>query len=150
MSEYKPVPVSAAAAIASDYEKAMVIVCAVDRTHDRTHFTSFGITTEDKYLAAELAEQFAAVSGHEMQAAVRWQDFRADLMRSKCLADMKLMWPHGPADREQHRDVIRIYAMGWCDALMAAGNKAAVEAWTREFAHIAEVSWFPDSSWQWW
>ena len=71
-------------------------------------------------------------------------------MREAFRRDMRLMWPNGPASAHQHRDIVRVFAMGWCDALMAVGAKEAVEAFVREFASISDPNWWPGESWVWW
>ena len=70
-------------------------------------------------------------------------------MKAKFLEDMRFLWPNGVEDRGQHRDIIRVYAMGWGSALMATGDKAAVEKWVEEYAVIAAPGWWPDLSWEW-
>lgn len=70
-------------------------------------------------------------------------------MKGAFLESMRQLYPDGVNNREQHRDLIHCYSMGWCDALMAANDKAAVAAWCEEFEPISKLGWFPDASWQW-
>lgn len=71
-------------------------------------------------------------------------------MKRKFLEGMRLMYPEGNVSRIQHRDLIRVYAMGWCDCLAADENWAAVGEWTSEFAPLVDFNWWPDASWNWW
>ena len=71
-------------------------------------------------------------------------------MKEAFLQSMRLIYPQGVDNAYQHRDVVRIYSMGWCDALMAADQKQAVAAWVEEFRPLADLNWWPDASWRWW
>jgi hypothetical protein len=73
-------------------------------------------------------------------------------MKEAFKRDMRFLYPAGLGSDEYHqfRDLIRVFSMGWCDALMAHNLTDAVEQWTKEFRPIAEAGWFPDDSWKWW
>lgn len=63
---------------------------------------------------------------------------------------MAHLWPNGVSDRRQVRDVIRIYAMGVVDALMALDKLDAVDACVQWMETIVDEQWMPDDSWNWW
>lgn len=61
----------------------------------------------------------------------------------------------------QHRDVIRIYTMGWLDSMKMMAEtsitdkeKESVKGMVREcligLEAIADLDWLPDDSWKWW
>lgn len=83
MINYQPIPVSAAADIAGRYEKDVVVIVAWDRTFEKIHTTTFGITAEDKLAAAELGPILAAAAGAEMTQVHPYEDFRLDAARLK-------------------------------------------------------------------
>lgn len=64
MKKYKPIPVSAAKAIAETYDKQQVIVVTWDATHGKEHVTTYGDT-------AETCRQ-AALGGDKVKAALNW------------------------------------------------------------------------------
>lgn len=62
MSEpYQPVPISAAADIARQYAKQIIVILACDTAHNMTHYTSFGVSPEEKIHAANLADHMTEV-----------------------------------------------------------------------------------------
>ena len=63
---YKNVPITAAKAIAEEFDKDQVIVVCWDKEHGRTHVTTYGKTTED-------CEQ-AAQGGNFVKKALGWPD----------------------------------------------------------------------------
>lgn len=73
-------------------------------------------------------------------------------MKKAFLEDLKHMWPQGlhPSEKSQWRDIIRVYMMGWCSALMSQGAVEQVAEWTKEFRPLADPNWWPDDSWRWW
>jgi hypothetical protein len=56
MSEYQPVPVSAAREIAAKFDKTMVVILAYDPAHQLTHTTSYGVSAFEKEQAASVGE----------------------------------------------------------------------------------------------
>lgn len=56
MPEYKPVPVTVAVAIAENFDKDVVVVMCIDRTCNKTHFTTYGKSPADKIDAAKFGE----------------------------------------------------------------------------------------------
>jgi len=71
-------------------------------------------------------------------------------MKEQFLEDMRRLWPGGCVSAYQHRDLVRVFAMGWCDALMHAGAADEVLRWGEQFGAIADENWWPDQSWRWW
>lgn len=71
-------------------------------------------------------------------------------MKDAFILSMQHIYPGGVDNMHQMRDLVRVYSMGWCDALMARGDKAAVQAWCTEFGPISATGWFPDATWKWW
>lgn len=63
---------------------------------------------------------------------------------------MRYMYPTGPGNAHQHRDLIKCYSMGWHDALMSVGDFEEAKAWLEEFKFLADLNWWPDNSWKWW
>ena len=52
MSQYQPIPVAIAKAIAEEFEKSSVVILAWDAKHKLTHTTTYGVTAFDKENAA--------------------------------------------------------------------------------------------------
>lgn len=52
-SKYKDIPISAAQEIANKFDKDQVIIVTWDKTHGRTHVTTYGKTLEECKLAAD-------------------------------------------------------------------------------------------------
>ncbi len=63
---------------------------------------------------------------------------------------MKLMWPGGVDDPLMFRDVIRIFSMGWAEAMMKTDNCEEISSYVTNFRAIAQQDWMPDDSWKWW
>jgi hypothetical protein len=73
-----------------------------------------------------------------------------DVMKESFLKSAKLMYPDGVSQAYQHRDLVRVYSIGWCDALVNSGDMERVRQWTEEFKPLADLNWWPDDSWKWW
>lgn len=71
-------------------------------------------------------------------------------MKTAFLHDMELMYPDGVPSREQLRDLVRTYAMGWVAALAQAGDEPRVADWFLQFRGMEKEDWWPDDSWMWW
>lgn len=71
-------------------------------------------------------------------------------MKAQCMKAMKLAYPHGVGTAQQHRDIIRVYFIGWGDCLKAQGDTIALEEFVKVFGYIADLNWWPDNSWCWW
>lgn len=62
MSEpYQPVPVSAAADIARQYAKQIIVILSCDTAHNLTHYTTFGVSAEEKIQAANIGDLVANI-----------------------------------------------------------------------------------------
>lgn len=73
-------------------------------------------------------------------------------MKEAFKLSMRFMFPNGlnwQADKYQWRDLIRVFSMGWCDALMHVDNKPAVKQWVDKYKGLADLNWWPDDSWRW-
>lgn len=72
--EYKPIPVSAAADLARQYDKQMVVVIAYDMVHMQVQTTTFG--SEEKYqeFAKVLGEVFTNLAGGDVLKAKVFED----------------------------------------------------------------------------
>jgi hypothetical protein len=73
-----------------------------------------------------------------------------DPFKARFFECMKLIYPDGVSSQEQLRDLIRVFSMGWLEALMLNECKGAVELWVRQYSKTTDVSWWPDDSWKWW
>lgn len=74
-SEYKPIPVEVARKIAEAYDKSTVIIIAYDPLHQVFHHSTYGVSAEDKVVAANMGESIA--------------DMIADTPRSKFFEDFR-------------------------------------------------------------
>lgn len=74
-TEYKPIPVEVARKIAETYDKSTVIIIAYDPVHEVFHHSTYGVSAEDKIVAANMGE---AIS-----------DMIADTPRSKFFEDFR-------------------------------------------------------------
>lgn len=73
---YQPVPVDAAASIARDYAKNAVVVLSFDREYGLIHTSTFGVSAEEKVMAAALGERLSAYVGCDLEKSLKFQDFR--------------------------------------------------------------------------
>lgn len=73
---YKPVPVSAAVAIADQFDKEMVVILAYDAVHQLTHTATYGRTPRSKEIAADAGERCTVELGGAIEAKRTWEDFR--------------------------------------------------------------------------
>jgi len=76
--KYIPVEVSAAREIAFRYQKQRVFIIAVDTAHNKTHFTTYGISPQDKIEVANMAEAIALQIGCNPAESKYTEDFRKD------------------------------------------------------------------------
>jgi len=76
MSNYIPVGVARAQAIADECEKDVVVIVSFDRAFDLLHTTTFGRTPIDKDSAAALGELLSTAAGGENGLAKFFEDFR--------------------------------------------------------------------------
>jgi hypothetical protein len=73
-----------------------------------------------------------------------------DPFKARFFDCMRLLYPDGVVSHEQLRDLIRVFSIGWVEALMLNECVAGVEAWAKDYKHTTEEGWFPDDSWKWW
>jgi hypothetical protein len=76
MPDYKEVPVEVAMNISSMFGKDVVIVVSVDNDHSMTHTTTFGVSADDKTVAANLGEMMTTLTGSDVSQARWYSDFR--------------------------------------------------------------------------
>jgi hypothetical protein len=70
--------------------------------------------------------------------------------RTDFLVDMRYLYPAGPANIHQQRDLLRCYTLGWLSCLDNHCRQREIEAWTELYGHTVALDWMPDASWQWW
>ncbi len=83
MSEYKPVPVEAAKAIAETYDKSMVVICCWDEKANKLHTTTYGVSPKDKHMAAIGGEMAARVLGGDLSKKEDFEDYRKNFNAEK-------------------------------------------------------------------
>lgn len=71
-------------------------------------------------------------------------------MKESFLKSIRHMYPVGVGNAHQHRDLVRCYCMGYTDSLIERGDSAAVESLVPQLSRMADINWWPDSSWKWW
>jgi|SRR5579863_5050598 len=96
MSDYKPIPVEDAKALAERYQKSIVIIFAWDPAHGLIHTTTYGFSEQDKDWAAKGGEIATAALGGVVPAKIDFEDYR--ITRIKKLE----------AENKQLREVERI------------------------------------------
>ena len=80
---------------------------------------------------------------------------KAEFKRCAKIVFPPAKFPRG-VGAEQHRDMVRMFAMGWTQALVRLipfSEEARTLA--AEYTHtvgqvISNADWFPDSTWNWW
>ncbi len=82
MSEYKPVPVEAARAIADKYAKSIVIIFAHDPVHGCLHTTTYGRNPQEKAWAAQGGEIATKALGGIREASTDFEDYRLQQARN--------------------------------------------------------------------
>jgi hypothetical protein len=73
---YTPVPVTAAATIAREYRKSIVVIAAWDPEHGLLHMTTFGVSPQEKQWAATAGEIVSAALGCSPSEKICFEDFR--------------------------------------------------------------------------
>lgn len=78
-------------------------------------------------------------------------------MRLCFLKVMHLMYPNVEQllitgmDPDQLRDVVRVFSLGWCEALIISNNGPCIEDWKLRYGcRINSPDWYPGPEWQWW
>ncbi len=92
-SPYKPVPVATAKAIAEEFDKSIVIICAHDPVFGLLHVTTYGTDPQNKAWAAKGGEIANAALGGLRQAATDFEDYRL-IQAHKLLAALKEARPY--------------------------------------------------------
>lgn len=75
-----------------------------------------------------------------------------ELMKDAFKRSMVWMWPNGTIDMscpEQWRDLVRVFSMGWIEALKSVGHYAEIEQQMIAYNAICDPNWMPDASWDW-
>ncbi len=102
MSDFLPVPVAAAKAIAERYQKTIVLILAWDPVHGKTNVTTYGENEADRLNAAAFGERVAKEAGLDSAATKRSEDFRTEVLLDRFNGDF----------RDALRDPERIAAAG--------------------------------------
>lgn len=71
-------------------------------------------------------------------------------MKAAFLKSMKFLYPIGVDTRDQHRDLVRTFVMGWNEALMSRGDETGLKEGMPITESIVSPKWYPDSTWKWW
>lgn len=77
-SEYKPIPVAVAKEIADKFGKSIVVILAFDREWERTHTTTYGVTSFEKENAAAVGEIATQAIGCDLGRKQVFEDFHRD------------------------------------------------------------------------
>ena len=76
MQSYKPVPVSAAAAVGEQFTKSIVVIACWDPQHQLLHITTWGRDPADKLTATVAGELVAAALEADLEHTQPFEDFR--------------------------------------------------------------------------
>ncbi len=71
-----PVPVDAARALAVQYAKSIVIICAWDDEYGLLHTTTYGTSPKNKAFAAYSGEIAMKALGGQLDAGTQFEDYR--------------------------------------------------------------------------
>jgi hypothetical protein len=72
---YQPIPVATAQLVAEEFNKSQVIILGYDAKHKLLHFTTYGVTAEDKMVAANMADVMETLYC-DASRKVEFEDFR--------------------------------------------------------------------------
>lgn len=78
MTKYKPVPVSAAADMARDHDKSIIVVIALDDKHNLMHVTTYAVDPTKRELAAAMGVIAAGAIGADLEKATHYQKLPKD------------------------------------------------------------------------
>ncbi len=97
---YMPVPVDAARALAVQYAKSIVIICAWDAAHGLLHVTTYGTDPQNKAFAAYGGEIAMKALGGQLDASVNFEDYRLQQAQKmlKALRDIATRGIHGEGE----------------------------------------------------
>jgi len=85
--EYMPIPSAVAQRISDEFKKSQVVICTFDPVHALLHFTTYGVSPEDKIQAAEMGDTISAIIS-DTSKKVEFEDFRhLDAATSKAKID---------------------------------------------------------------
>lgn len=135
--EYKPIPVEAAKQIAETYKKNMVVIMAYDNVHEQIHTTTYGVSPEDKNLAAVWGELFTAITGADVVKSTWYEDYRttkeAEWKAEKDRLERELL-----ASRAAHRSAWCLYETEKSARQMAEHERDKMQQRITELEHEAE------------
>jgi hypothetical protein len=72
---YVPVPVESARQIATEFHKSMVVILSYDPKFQVTHTTTYGVSPQEKEIAADFGERCAALVS-DLPRKTSYEDFR--------------------------------------------------------------------------
>lgn len=73
-------------------------------------------------------------------------------MKEAFLKAMAEVWPGGldwQNDKRQHRDMIRLFTMGWMEALESLGKEEECRLLYEEYKYLSDYNCWPDETWRW-
>lgn len=73
---YEPIPVGAAIRLSREFAKDVVVIIALDLTHDKTQCTTFGVKADNKIVAARMGDFLMEKLGANLSERESFQDFR--------------------------------------------------------------------------
>lgn len=73
-------------------------------------------------------------------------------MKEAFKQSMSYLYPGaGGVSRDQMRDLVRTFSMGWVEGLRAHNQVEAVREWAEGLGlEVSNVGWWPDETWIWW
>jgi len=78
------IPVDVAAKIAERFGKQVVLIVAYDATHGSTHIVTYGVSSEQKEVAALAGDLTAQQLGMAMDKITKFEDFRTVDQAKRC------------------------------------------------------------------
>lgn len=63
---------------------------------------------------------------------------------------MLLIYPDGVSNAKHHRDICKIYIMGYINALGSGGLNQHELEYLNILKFTTDFNWWPDKKWQWW
>lgn len=71
-------------------------------------------------------------------------------MKATFIHLIRQQYPDGIPSMEQHRDLIRVFYMGYVSALLRTSSTDVVKRFEEDYAEVREAKFVPDDSWKWW
>ena len=90
-TDYQPIPVEAAKAVAITHHKSQVVIIGWDPVHKVFHTATYGFDARDKVIAAKMGEILTRHAGGEVEKAEFNEDFRKDFDAAKYQQARKLL-----------------------------------------------------------